>query len=89
MFSRALTFVFNQSILSCFSGTYGATTHLSAANECTNCPSGKYCEREGLDTWTGDCQAGYFCISGAKLKAPNDGGTGYICPQGKPFHLKA
>ena len=63
-------------------GTYGASTHLGTSGDCTNCPSGRYCDREGLDTWTGDCEAGYICISGAKLKAPTDGVTGYICPQG-------
>ena len=63
-------------------GTYGAATHLRTAADCTKCPSGKYCEREGLSTWTGDCDAGYFCVSGAKFKAPTDGTTGYICPTG-------
>lgn len=45
--------------------------------------SGKYCERYGLENVTGLCDAGYFCTSGASIKAPTDGITGNICPTGR------
>ena len=66
-------------------GTYGDRVGLSNATECTDCPSGKYCESAGLSTWTGDCDAGYFCIGKAEEKAPNDMLTGMICPTGIIF----
>ncbi|OAF70026.1 hypothetical protein A3Q56_02216, partial [Intoshia linei] len=46
------------------------------------CSPGKYCETKGLSQVTGNCVAGYYCISGAKTKTPTDGATGDICPKG-------
>lgn len=63
-------------------GTYGDRAGLSNAVECTDCPSGKYCASEGLSSWTGDCDAGYFCMGKAEEKAPNDMITGMMCPTG-------
>lgn len=64
-------------------GTYGASKNLATADECTTCPPGKYCAEEGLDTWSGDCEGGFYCIGNATHKSPNDGITGIICPKGK------
>ena len=76
-------YLIGQILLFFFKGTYGHQTHLSSPSECTDCPSGKYCEGTGLEIWTGDCEAGYLCIGGAKLKAPTDEITGKVCPPGK------
>lgn len=37
----------------------------------------------GLHTWTGDCDAGFFCDRGAKVSNPTDGVTGGWCPEGR------
>ena len=51
------------------------------------CPSGRYCDREGLAEPTGNCEAGYYC-TGSNIKQ-NPRGTngdvcdnGYYCPEG-------
>ena len=46
-----------------------------AANACT---PGKYCVSAGLETETADCDAGYYCISGATVSNPTDGVTGNL-----------
>lgn len=33
-------------------------------------------------SWTGDCEAGYLCISGSSFAAPVDGVKGMKCPVG-------
>jgi len=43
---------------------------------------GKYCEDSGMTNTTGDCLAGYYCLSGASTSAPVDGVTGDICAAG-------
>eukprot|EP00347_Sterkiella_histriomuscorum_P024098 403332318 len=53
----------------------------------TPCPSGKYCGNQGLYEPSGDCEAGYFCDSGAKYRILiHDDGTDNdkisICSQG-------
>jgi len=58
---------------------------LAYESECTDCPAGRYCGSTGLPTWSGDCDAGYFCIGKAKIAAPVDNITGIICPIGKQF----
>lgn len=35
-----------------------------------------------LHTWTGNCSAGYHCISGSWTPAPTDGISGRVCPEG-------
>ncbi|OAF64997.1 hypothetical protein A3Q56_07287, partial [Intoshia linei] len=46
------------------------------------CPTGKYCASQGLTTPSGNCDAGYYCVSGSKTKDPIDGVTGNICKSG-------
>lgn len=67
-------------------GTYGAKDKLHMKRECTDCPSGKYCEGTGLDTWSGECQEGYYCLGRSSKKAPDDGVTGMKCPPG--YYIK-
>ena len=64
----------------CPRGTFSNTTQLTAAGECTDCMSGQYCATTGLTLPTGDCDPGYYCLSGAKQKQPPDGATGGECP---------
>lgn len=44
--------------------------------------SGNYCEEAELSKVTGLCDAGYFCLRGAKVADPTDNITGGICPKG-------
>lgn len=46
------------------------------------CDPGKYCSRPELSEPEFDCEAGYYCTSGAKEANPTDGVTGNICPNG-------
>lgn len=46
------------------------------------CDPGKYCSRPELSEPEFDCEAGYYCTSGAKQANPTDGVTGNICPKG-------
>ncbi|OAF70389.1 hypothetical protein A3Q56_01861 [Intoshia linei] len=48
-----------------------------------NCPAGKYCNEKRLSIPSGDCYAGYICLSKATIPNPTDGTTGKICPVGK------
>ena len=40
--------------------------------------TGQYCETSGLDSPTGDCEAGFFCPNGSKVANP----TNNVCPKG-------
>ena len=35
------------------------------------CPGGEYCQFSGLDTPTGLCSAGYFCVSNSQTGTPD------------------
>ena len=35
------------------------------------CPGGEYCQFPGLDTPTGLCSAGYFCVSNSQTGTPD------------------
>ncbi|XP_021231890.1 zonadhesin-like isoform X5 [Numida meleagris] len=53
----------------CPNGTYGKQKGLSSAEECSQCPAGKYCYRAGSEPSgiphpTGDCPPGYNCPPG-------------------------
>lgn len=46
-------------------------------------PTGSFCATPGKDVASGLCDAGYYCISGARSPTPEDGGvTGNRCPEG-------
>jgi len=56
-------------------------------SDCQGCPSGSFCNDTGLSTPSGDCYAGYHCVSNASHPAPSDGTNGpcpagHYCPQG-------
>lgn len=54
----------------CPPGTYSNTTGLQSADECLDCPPGKYCDGSNSTTFTGSCDAGYFCTSGVDSAQP-------------------
>ncbi|EDV25654.1 uncharacterized protein TRIADDRAFT_55968 [Trichoplax adhaerens] len=66
----------------CPKGTYNNLTGLQLQSECQPCQPGKYCGTAGLSTWTGDCNAGYYCLQNASTPEPTDGITGSKCPVG-------
>lgn len=65
----------------CPRGTFSNTTQLTSSGECTPCSGGMYCQTTGLTEPTGDCDPGYYCVSGAQQKNPQDGTTGGECPE--------
>lgn len=41
------------------------------------------CNLQGSSsTWTGNCNPGYYCISGSWTSTPTDGLLGHLCPEG-------
>lgn len=84
----------------CLAGTYNPTTHAYLPEHCLPCPPGKYCASDELPAPSGDCDPGYFCYEGSKLKAPqqmddtNDPPNfgpceeGEFCDAGTPFPNK-
>ncbi|XP_071497018.1 uncharacterized protein [Diadema antillarum] len=67
----------------CPAGTYNPSTRLERVDQCLDCPAGKFCGTPGQDSWTADCQAGYWCIGASSSATPNDGMTGEECPEGR------
>ena len=65
----------------CRSGFYQPYLGRKNATACLPCRAGKFCAGTGLSTWSGDCDAGFFCSLGASSSAPNDS-TGGECPVG-------
>ncbi|XP_043532727.1 zonadhesin isoform X4 [Chiloscyllium plagiosum] len=66
----------------CPLGTYQPLHGMTSKNACLPCTGGKYCEVQGLRHVSGDCTAGFYCISGASRPSPIDGITGGRCPPG-------
>ncbi|PIK35709.1 hypothetical protein BSL78_27465 [Apostichopus japonicus] len=58
----------------------------------TLCDPGTYCQTDGLDSPTGNCSAGYYCVLGASSPAPNDTTgavcrVGHYCPEGSEAQM--
>lgn len=78
--------------VACPPGTFSTSEGVASSSECSPCPGGKYCATSGLQAPTGDCDAGYFCIQGARYATGtvdgslgSEGGmcqAGNYCPQG-------
>ncbi|XP_023933458.1 uncharacterized protein LOC106181652, partial [Lingula anatina] len=47
-----------------------------------DCPGGQYCQTPGLDTPTGLCSQGYYCMGTSSSPTPTGNITGDICPAG-------
>ena len=61
----------------CPRGTYGPTTMLYDASECTQCDGGYYCVEPGLTNVTAMCSKGYYCQLGVDTPAPSNNNTGF------------
>ncbi|XP_051895658.1 neurogenic locus notch homolog protein 3-like [Pristis pectinata] len=66
----------------CPPGTYQPLLGMVSRSECLPCTGGKYCEGQGQSNVSGDCSAGFYCISGSSSAFPLDGTTGAPCPLG-------
>ncbi|XP_028816958.1 zonadhesin [Denticeps clupeoides] len=56
----------------CPMGTVGDRTGARSVSDCVPCPTGFYCSVPGASEPQGQCQAGYFCQSGATSPAPQN-----------------
>ena len=68
--------------VACPVGTYSNASGLSASSQCTRCSPGMYCAAPALVAPSGNCSAGYVCVSNATSATPTDGRTGSICARG-------
>ncbi|XP_034557340.1 zonadhesin [Notolabrus celidotus] len=67
---------------------------MAKPQDCLLCPSGSFCMAPGKGVISGQCDAGYYCLSGAWSPTPQDRGmtgdgcpVGYYCPQGSSAPL--
>ena len=51
-------------MIPCPAGTYNPVLSMTQLSECTQCDGGKYCLTAGMDNFSGNCSAGYFCTQG-------------------------
>ena len=70
----------------CPIGQFKAGPGGSDDSSCSDCGAGKFCVNKGLVNESGDCYAGYICISGASRPDPkekfDEEPSAYICPRG-------
>ncbi|KAI4815467.1 hypothetical protein KUCAC02_005611 [Chaenocephalus aceratus] len=73
----------------CPAGSINPHTRMAQPQDCLLCPPGSFCLSPGKSVATGQCEAGYYCLSGAWSPTPEDGETtgdrcpeGHYCPQG-------
>ena len=72
-----------KSPLPCPLGTYSNKTRLKNVDQCENCWFGFYCGQTGLTTYSTRCDAGFYCLRGAKVGNPDgSNATGGPCPVG-------
>ena len=68
--------------LPCFPGYYSQVGKLEAADQCTKCTAGQYCENGTQSTPTGYCAEGWFCNVGSPHSQPTNSTYGGECPPG-------
>ena len=69
--------------LPCPLGTYSNKTRLESSDECEKCWFGYYCGQTGLTKYSTLCDAGFYCLRGAKVRNPDGSDeTGGPCPEG-------
>ena len=54
----------------CNAGKYQPDWQKESPDSCQDCSPGHYCETSGLDAPTGQCSAGYYCVSGSQNEIP-------------------
>jgi len=52
----------------CQSGYYNSFTGKKTVYDCQLCPPGQYCAGEGVEGTSGNCDDGYYCLSGSGVK---------------------
>ena len=62
----------------CSNGSYANSTGNSRMLHCKDCPSGYYCNGQGLENPSGKCHPGYYCPGGQSHHSPAE----YTCPLG-------
>ena len=74
----------------CPIGTFNPYTNVSSSLECLKCTAGYYCDSIGLESASGQCDAGYFCPLGVSTNAPPDNicPPGFYCPVGSGYPLE-
>ncbi|CBY12491.1 unnamed protein product [Oikopleura dioica] len=78
----------------CPVGTYSA----EGADDCRDCPKGRFCDRVGLtdaEMDANECEAGYYCDTGSKSATPKNNAGDFIfcskgnyCPQGTDSEIR-
>ncbi|XP_035857407.1 zonadhesin-like [Sander lucioperca] len=78
----------------CPAGSINPYTRMAQPQNCLPCPPGSFCSSPGKGVASGQCAAGYYCVSGAWSPTPEDRGTtgdrcpeGHYCPQGSSAPL--
>ncbi|KAM8927608.1 uncharacterized protein RCH25_007839 [Pelodytes ibericus] len=66
----------------CPRGTFQPQPGMSSHSACLACPGGKFCRGEGITDTSGNCSAGFYCVSGSHVDSPINGITGSSCPKG-------
>ncbi|XP_074535628.1 uncharacterized protein LOC141797844 [Halichoeres trimaculatus] len=67
----------------CPVGSINPYTRMAKPQDCMPCPPGFFCAAPGKGVASGQCDAGYYCLSGAWSPTPQDKGkTGERCPSG-------
>ena len=57
------------------------------ADQPVPCPSGRFCQTNGLSTVTGTCPGGYFCSPGSVQSMLSGCSPGFYCPAGSSTGL--
>lgn len=68
----------------CPNGTFSNTTKNEKVEDCVDCTSGFYCEGNGNKEPTDQCDPGYYCPPGQRVKNPNglECTLGHFCLRG-------
>jgi hypothetical protein len=71
----------------CPRGTFGGSTNLGSAANCSPCPAGFTCSQAGLVAADGPCDPGFYCTGGSwsprpQSTVPAEAATGGLCPAG-------
>ena len=61
--------------VACLAGTYNPNSYGTTVSSCLACPAGKYCDTTGLSEYSGQCQAGFLCVSGSSSATPGYNST--------------
>eukprot|EP00817_Percolomonadidae_sp_ATCC50343_P003418 CAMPEP_0117418838 /NCGR_PEP_ID=MMETSP0758-20121206/542_1 /TAXON_ID=63605 /ORGANISM="Percolomonas cosmopolitus, Strain AE-1 (ATCC 50343)" /LENGTH=4727 /DNA_ID=CAMNT_0005199587 /DNA_START=68 /DNA_END=14251 /DNA_ORIENTATION=+ len=67
----------------CPPGTFNPTSNAKVLSDCVACSAGSYCDVYAMTAPKGECAAGHYCTSNAKVKNPIGSGPNFgVCPEG-------